>query len=169
MNEATMEWLTAAECALRTGLTVRALRVYENYGLITPGRSAAGWRHYGTEELLKLNEIGLLKVLGLTLTQIRSLLGRSTPLDLSQLLELQAGTLKRRRGDAEHGLATVEAALLCMRAGVVLGACRSGGGAARADRRSRVCHPKVRSRIALRADRRRGREADGDLAARQHV
>ena len=42
MNEATSEWLTAAECALRTGLTVRALRVYENYGLITPGRSAAG-------------------------------------------------------------------------------------------------------------------------------
>lgn len=117
MNEATIEWLTAAECALRTGLTVRALRVYENYGLITPGRSAAGWRHYGTEELLKLNEIGLLKVLGLTLTQIRSLLGRSTPLDLTQLLELQAGTLKRRRGDAEHGLATVEAALFCMRAG----------------------------------------------------
>ena len=42
MNEATTEWLTAAECAARTGLTVRALRVYENYGLITPGRSAAG-------------------------------------------------------------------------------------------------------------------------------
>jgi hypothetical protein len=41
MNEATMEWLTAAECALRTGLTVRALRVYENYGLITPGRQDA--------------------------------------------------------------------------------------------------------------------------------
>jgi hypothetical protein len=36
-----MEWLTAPECALRTGLTVRALRVYENYGLITPGRQDA--------------------------------------------------------------------------------------------------------------------------------
>jgi hypothetical protein len=43
MNEATMEWLTAAECALRTGLTVRALRVYEGYGLITQGvRRLAG-------------------------------------------------------------------------------------------------------------------------------
>jgi DNA-binding transcriptional MerR regulator len=76
MNEATTEWLTAAECALRTGLTVRALRVYENYGLIAPGRSAAGWRRYGPQELLKLNEIGLLKVLGLTLNQIRDLTRR---------------------------------------------------------------------------------------------
>ena len=78
MNDATTEWLTAAECALRTGLTVRALRVYENYGLIKPGRSAAGWRRYGAQELLKLNEIGLLKVLGLTLNQIRDLTRRRT-------------------------------------------------------------------------------------------
>jgi len=74
MNEATR--LTAAECALRTGLTVRALRVYENYGLITPERSAAGWRYYGAQELLELNKIGLLKVLGLTLNQIRDLTRR---------------------------------------------------------------------------------------------
>jgi hypothetical protein len=34
------EYLTAAECAARTGLTVRALRVYERYGLIAPPRTA---------------------------------------------------------------------------------------------------------------------------------
>jgi hypothetical protein len=37
-------WLTAAECAERTGLTVRALRVYEEYGLIAPQRTLSGWR-----------------------------------------------------------------------------------------------------------------------------
>jgi len=111
MNDATMEWLTAAECALRTGLTVRALRVYEDYGLITPGRSAAGWRRYGAEELLKLNEIGLLKVLGLTLTQIRDLTRRATPPGLRQLLELQLSTLRLRRAEAERGFAVAEAAL----------------------------------------------------------
>src|ERR1700722_16059158 len=102
MNEATTEWLTAAECALRTGLTVRALRVYENYGLITPGRSAAGWRRYGAEELLKLNEIGLLKVLGLSLTQIRDVTLRATPPSLGQLLERQLGTLRHRRAESER-------------------------------------------------------------------
>jgi DNA-binding transcriptional MerR regulator len=117
MNEATTEWLTAAECALRTGLTVRALRVYENYGLITPGRSAAGWRRYGAQELLKLNEIGLLKVLGLTLNQIHNLTRRpSSPL-LRQLLELQLDTWKHRRAEAERGQTVAEAALMQLQAG----------------------------------------------------
>src|ERR1700722_8172647 len=117
MNEATTEWLTAAECALRTGLTVRALRVYENYGLITPGRSAAGWRRYGAQELLKLNEIGLLKVLGLTLNQIRDLTRRPWSPMLRQLLELQLDTWKRRRAEAERGQTVAEAALQQLQAG----------------------------------------------------
>jgi len=117
MNEATTEWLTAAECALRTGLTVRALRVYENYGLITPGRSAAGWRRYGAQELLKLNEIGLLKVLGLTLNQIRDLTRRPSPPKLRQLLELQLDAWKHRRAEAERGQTVAEAALMQLQAG----------------------------------------------------
>src|ERR1700722_17125226 len=117
MNEATTEWLTAAECALRTGLTVRALRVYENYGLITPGRSASGWRRYGAQELIKLNEIGLLKVLGLTLNQIRDLTRRPSPLMLRQLLELQLESWRRRREEAERGQTVAEAALRQLRAG----------------------------------------------------
>lgn len=117
MKETTAEWLTAAECALRTGVTVRALRVYENYGLITPGRSAAGWRRYGTRELLKLNEISLLKVLGLTLNQIRELTRRPSPPSLRQLLELQLGTWKLRRAETERGLAVAEAALQQLQTG----------------------------------------------------
>jgi DNA-binding transcriptional MerR regulator len=89
----------------------RALRVYENYGLIMPGRSAAGWRRYGAEDLLKLNEIGLLKVLGLTLKQIRDLTRRPSPPSLRQLLELQLGTWKHRRAEAERGLAVAQSAL----------------------------------------------------------
>lgn len=117
MNEATAEWLTAAECALRTGLTVRALRVYENYGLISPGRSAAGWRRYGAQELLKLNEIGLLKVLGLTLNQIRDLTRRPSSPTLRQLLEQQLDAWKRRRAEAERGQTVAEAALMQLQAG----------------------------------------------------
>jgi DNA-binding transcriptional MerR regulator len=117
MNEATTKWLSAAECALRTGLTVRALRVYENYGLITPGRSAAGWRRYGANDLLKLNEISLLKVLGLTLNQIRDLTRQPLSPSLRQLLELQLDTWKHRRVEAERGQTVAEAALLQLQAG----------------------------------------------------
>jgi DNA-binding transcriptional MerR regulator len=117
MSEKTGEWLTAAECALRTGLTVRALRVYENCGLIMPGRSAAGWRRYGAQELLKLNEIGLLKILGLTLNQIRNLACRTSPPSLRQLLELQLRTWKHRRAEAERGVAVAETALQRLQTG----------------------------------------------------
>jgi DNA-binding transcriptional MerR regulator len=33
------EWLSAADCASRTGLTPRALRVYEEFGLICDATS----------------------------------------------------------------------------------------------------------------------------------
>jgi DNA-binding transcriptional MerR regulator len=79
------KWLTAAECAALTGLTVRALRVYEREGLLNPGRSAKGWRRYGPQDLVRLNTISVMKALGLTLGQIRELLRATNPSLLSVL------------------------------------------------------------------------------------
>jgi DNA-binding transcriptional MerR regulator len=110
MTEPIIE-LSAAACAMQTGLTVRALRVYENHGLIKPDRSPAGWRRYGTRELLRLNQITLLKVLGLTLSQIKDLLIRPSAPSLEQLLRLQLGSWRERRRQAERGEAVTEAAL----------------------------------------------------------
>jgi DNA-binding transcriptional MerR regulator len=106
------EWLTAAECASRTGLTVRALRVYEEYGLIAPRRSAGGWRQYGPDDLVKLNTIAMLKTAGLSLSQIRDVT-RSSPRapTLQQILEIQLGTWNTRLEDAERGRAITKAAL----------------------------------------------------------
>jgi DNA-binding transcriptional MerR regulator len=111
------EWLSAADCAFRTGLTVRALRVYEEFGLIAPRRSAGGWRQYGPHDLVKVNTIALLKTAGLSLAQIRevtcSTAGEPT---LQQILAIQLDTWKRRRADAERGQAIAEAALGRLRA-----------------------------------------------------
>jgi DNA-binding transcriptional MerR regulator len=111
------EWLSAADCASRTGLTARALRVYEEFGLIAPRRSAGGWRQYGPRDLEKLNTIALLKTAGLSLAQIRdvtcSSAGEPT---LQQILAIQLGTWKRRRADAERGQAIAETALGRLRA-----------------------------------------------------
>ena len=73
MTDDSRKWLNAADCAARTGLTIRALRVYEREGLLKPGRAANGWRRYGPDDLLRLNTISVLKALGLTLAQIRKL------------------------------------------------------------------------------------------------
>ena len=117
MESVALEWLSAAECASRTGLTARALRVYEEFGLITPRRSAGGWRQYGPRDLMKLNTIALLKTAGLSLAQIGevtcSSAGEPT---LRQILAIQLDTWKRRRADAERGQAIAEAALDRLRA-----------------------------------------------------
>ena len=111
------EFLSAADCASRTGLTVRALRVYEEFGLIAPRRSAGGWRQYGPHDLIKLNTISLLKAAGLSLAQIGEVTcsGAGEP-TLQQILAIQLETWKRRQADAKRGLAIAEAALNRLRA-----------------------------------------------------
>ena len=111
------EWLSAADCASQTGLTPRALRVYEEFGLIAPRRSAGGWRQYGPHDLMKINTIALLKTAGLSLAQIGEVTcGSAAGPTLQQILAIQLDTWKRRRADAERGLAIAEAALNRLRA-----------------------------------------------------
>lgn len=95
--------LTAAECAGRMNVTVRALRVYEQHGLIAPPCTAKNWRLYGAREIARLNESLALKHLGLSLTRIAaSLAGKST--DLSHLLALQRQSALDIRARAEPSL-----------------------------------------------------------------
>lgn len=95
--------LTAADCARRMNLTIRALRVYERHGLIAPARTAKNWRVYGAAEIARLNEILALKHLGLSLARIASLLaGKQT--DLGHLLTLQRESALDRRARAERSL-----------------------------------------------------------------
>lgn len=107
--------LSAAECAARTGLTVRALRLYERHGLIHPPRSAKGWRRYGATELTRLNTIVILKALGLTLAQIKTVLTESSP-SLLRILDLHSQSWGEKRAAAERALALVATAQLRLRA-----------------------------------------------------
>jgi DNA-binding transcriptional MerR regulator len=102
--------LGSAACARRTGLTVRTLRLYERRGLISPARSANGWRRYGARELTRLNAIVTLKTMGLTLREIAAVLG-SKPPSLARILQLQLGACQARRRAADEALVLVQAAL----------------------------------------------------------
>jgi DNA-binding transcriptional MerR regulator len=108
--------LSAAECARRTGLTVRALRVYERRGLIEPARSGKGWRLYGPRELQRLNVVVTLKAFGMTLAQIHSLI-KKRPLPLARVLEMQLRACRARRDGAEKALELVHAALTTIESG----------------------------------------------------
>ena len=104
------KWLTAADCAALTGLTVRALRVYEREGLLNPARSGNGWRRYGPDDLVRLNTITVMKALGLSLAQIGELLRATNP-SLLSVLQVQAQSWRERHGEAAKALELVEAAI----------------------------------------------------------
>jgi DNA-binding transcriptional MerR regulator len=100
-------WLTAAQCAKRIGLTVRALRLYEQTGLIRPRRTGKNWRLYGANEIARLNEILALKRLGLSLQHIARLLAGQAA-DLDRMLSMQNLALQEQLGRTQHSLAIVD-------------------------------------------------------------
>ena len=67
--------LKVGDMARRTGKSVRALRLYEELGLLTPtARSSGGFRLYDEHALTRIRWIELLQESGFTLHQIQDLL-----------------------------------------------------------------------------------------------
>lgn len=66
--------LRIGDLAKRSGKTQRALRLYEELGLLTPSeRTSGGFRLYGVEAIARVEWIGKLQELGFTLEQIQHL------------------------------------------------------------------------------------------------
>lgn len=66
--------LSPSQAAARLGASVKALRLYEQRGLIAPDRTPAGWRTYGPAEMARATEIVSLRALGLSLAQVARVL-----------------------------------------------------------------------------------------------
>jgi DNA-binding transcriptional MerR regulator len=66
----TNRYLSPSEAAKRLGVSAKALRLYEQRGLLTPARNPAGWRSYGPNEMARGAEIVALRALGLNLAQV---------------------------------------------------------------------------------------------------
>ncbi len=63
------------QLARHAGVPIDTIRYYERQHLLPePARSASGYRHYGQDDLLRLNFIKRAKALGFTLDEIRDLL-----------------------------------------------------------------------------------------------
>ncbi|KAF0964873.1 MerR family transcriptional regulator [Rhodococcus sp. T7] len=77
-----------------SGFGVAALRLYEDYGLITPGRTAGGTRRYSDHDLARLKRIAELIDAGVNLVGIGRVLN----------LETRTGDLERdnRRLEADN-------------------------------------------------------------------
>ncbi len=114
----TAQYLTAAEAAGRLGVSAKALRLYEQRGLVAPVRTAAGWRTYGPDEMRRAGEIVGLRKLGFSLAQVARVLdgdpqglepalaAHQTTLESRQhQLVGQIGTVRRLRDDLARGAA----------------------------------------------------------------
>jgi DNA-binding transcriptional MerR regulator len=90
-----VRFLNASEAAERLGVSTKALRLYEQRGLIAPDRTAAGWRAYGPDEMARAAEIVALRALGLSLAEVTRVLG-GDPRGLEPVLAAHQATLEGR-------------------------------------------------------------------------
>ena len=83
-----------SQAAALSGVSTRVLRHYDEIGLLQPSaRTAAGYRQYDDEDLLRLQRIIAYRGLGLGLDDIRRLL-EADPVDAAVQLETQEALLE---------------------------------------------------------------------------
>jgi DNA-binding transcriptional MerR regulator len=101
-------FLNPSEAARRLGVSIKALRLWEQRGLVAPVRTAAGWRAYGSAEMARAAEVAALRALGLSLAQIARVLGGDAN-DLEPALAQHQATLEARGRDLAGTVAKVGA------------------------------------------------------------
>jgi DNA-binding transcriptional MerR regulator len=76
------KFLNPSEAARQLGVSAKALRLYEQCGLLIPVRTTAGWRTYGPHQMVRASEIVALRALGFSLAQVARVLdGQSDGLE----------------------------------------------------------------------------------------
>ncbi len=103
MDDDGTEPLTIGRLSRRTGMPVRTIRYWSDVGALPPsGRTAAGYRLYGTASVARLELIRTLRDLGLGLQDVRRVLERKTTVAAVaavhvEALDAQIHTLRLRR------------------------------------------------------------------------
>jgi DNA-binding transcriptional MerR regulator len=119
-------FLSPSEAAGRLGVSTKALRLYEQRGLVAPARTAAGWRVYGPAEMARAAEIAALRSLGLSLAETARVL-RGDAKALEPALAMHQATLE----DRIRALASAVAKVRDLRSGLLQGKVPDAGELAR--------------------------------------
>jgi DNA-binding transcriptional MerR regulator len=99
------------DVARMSGVSVRTLHHYDEIGLLAPrARTEAGYRLYGPDDVLRLQQIVIGRELGLSLEEIRRSLD-DPAFDQRQALLAQREQLRRRAAQAAAMINAVDAAL----------------------------------------------------------
>ena len=104
-------WYQVKEVARIAGISVRTLHHYDEIGLLVPKvRTAAGYRLYGDDDLLRLQQIFIGREFGLALEEIRRSLD-DPDFDHRQALQAQRERLRKRAQQIDAAIRAVDAAL----------------------------------------------------------
>jgi DNA-binding transcriptional MerR regulator len=99
------------EFAALAGVTVRALHHYDQLGLLKPLRhTRTSYRLYRDSDLARLEQIVVLKFLGIPLREIGALLKSAKPAKLRDVLQQQQRVLRQKRHRLEAAIGAIERA-----------------------------------------------------------
>ncbi len=105
-----MKQYTPGELAKLTGVTPRTIRYYDQRGLLKPeSRGEEGYRLYGSDALLRMQRITMLKFAGFSLGEIRDALEETGQENLWQLLQDQKQLITQRIEQLEAIVEMLEA------------------------------------------------------------
>lgn len=110
------QFLGPSEASRILGVSAKALRLYEQRGLLAPVRTEAGWRTYGPAEMERAAEIVALRALGLSLVQVAKVLGGDADC-LEKALAAHEVTLQESACDLADAIESVR----CLRRNLIGG------------------------------------------------
>ncbi|AVP46234.1 MerR family transcriptional regulator [Bacillus thuringiensis] len=110
------EGCSIGEFAKRTGTSIRTLQYYDEIGLLKPGKNvSSGHRLYKGKDILELQKIVSLKVLGYSLEEIRVMLKMpSLNVNLKETLEQQRKAFEEKRRHIEVSIKALERTMVCL-------------------------------------------------------
>lgn len=105
------EKYTVKQLAQAAGVSVRTLHYYDAINLLKPAsRSRAGYRYYGQQQLLKLQQILFYKQLGFSLQEIRDVFN-VPDFDILKALKSHRNELVNRSSELKQLLKTVDSTI----------------------------------------------------------
>lgn len=104
--------MTSGEIAKKTGLSQKAIRLYDEKGLLKPAEYSEGnYRLYDKESLLVLEKIIALKQVGFSLEEIRENLNQGNEADVCESLNQQIQILEEKKHQLELSIECIRWAL----------------------------------------------------------
>ncbi|WP_250563330.1 helix-turn-helix domain-containing protein [Sphaerisporangium fuscum] len=107
------EYLRIGELAERFGLAPHVLRHWEAMGLLTPAARVSGRRRYTDDHVVRVLTIIRAKAAGMSLEQIREMLGVSGRAEREALLQRHHAELEHRLREISASKALIEHLMRC--------------------------------------------------------